>query len=91
MFKKLGNDQVLWAICRLAGTTQMHNMPSERAFEIVESDLSVTADGRPNKAKTNVRLGCTLQRLFEPVTDEQLDELDHLLMLLDRRASERWK
>jgi hypothetical protein len=29
-----------------------------------------------------------LQRLFEPITNEQLDQLDHLLMLLDRRSQD---
>jgi hypothetical protein len=67
----------------------MQNMPSERAFETVARDLPVTADVKPDKSQTNVRLSYTLQRLFEPVTDEQPGHLEHLLMLLDRRA-EGW-
>jgi hypothetical protein len=69
----------------------MYKISSEWACETVARDMPVTANGRPDKSKTNVRLGSTLQRLFEPVTHEQLDQLDHLLLLLDRRASQGWK
>jgi len=62
----------------------MQSMPSERAFEVVDRDLPVTADGKPTKSRTNTRLGYSLQRLFEPVTDEQSDQLGRLLVLLDR-------
>ena len=62
----------------------MQNMPSERAFEVVDRDLPVTADGKSTKSRTNTRLGYSLQRLFEPVTDEQSDQLGRLLVLLDR-------
>ena len=68
--------------CRMAD--QMQNLPSERAFEMGDRDMPVTGDGTPDKSKTNTRLGYSLQRLFEPITNEQLDQLDHLLMLLDR-------
>ena len=64
----------------------MQNMPSERAFEMVDRDMPVTV-GTP-QSKTNTRLGYSLQRLFEPITNEQLDQLDHLLMLLDRRSQD---
>ena len=67
---------------------QMQNMPSERAFEMVDRDMPVTVDGKPDKSKTNTRLGYSLQRLFEPITAEQLDQLDHLLMLLDQSPSQ---
>ena len=40
----------------------MQNMPSERAFEVVDRDLPVTADGKPTKSRTNTRLGYSLQR-----------------------------
>ena len=66
----------------------MQNMPSERAFEMVDRDVPVTVDGKADKSKTNTRLGYSLQRLFEPIRAEQLDQLDHLLMLLDRSPSQ---
>jgi hypothetical protein len=69
----------------------MHNMPPERAFEMVGRAVPVTADGKPDKSKTNLRLGYSMQRLFQPVTDEQSDQLGHLLTLLDRCAAENWK
>jgi hypothetical protein len=62
----------------------MRGIPSEAAFEIVTRDQPVTADCKPERSKTNMRLGYSLQRLFEPVTEEQPDQLDHLLILLDR-------
>jgi hypothetical protein len=67
----------------------MQNMPSERAFEQWPGIFRVTADRKPDKSPTNVRLSYTLQRPFEPVTDEQPDQLEQLLMLLDRRT-EGW-
>ena len=67
---------------------QMQNLPSERAFEMVDRDMPVTVDGKADKSKTNTRLGYSLQRLFEPIRAEQLDQLDHLLMLLDRSPSQ---
>jgi len=70
---------------------QMQNMPSERAFEIVDRDMPVTANGEPDKSKTTTRLGYSLQRLFEPVTGEQSDQLGRLLMLLDRCPADSWK
>ena len=66
-------------------------MLSERAFETVDRDMPVTVDGDRTRLKTNTRLGYSLQRLFEPVTDEQSDQLGHLLMLLDRCPSESRK
>jgi len=35
---------------------------------------------------TNSRLGDGLQRLFEPMSDDPLYGLDHLLMLLDKHS-----
>jgi hypothetical protein len=34
-----------------------------------------------------MRLSCGLQRLYEPITDEQPDRLRYLLMLLDRHLA----
>jgi hypothetical protein len=58
--------------------------PSEAAFEIVVRDAPVRADGVRDPSTTNSRIGHRLQRLFEPVSDDPLYRLDHLLMLLDR-------
>jgi hypothetical protein len=67
----------------------MRNIPSEAAFETVTRDVAVTADGKTHhSSKTNTRLGYNLQRLFEPVTNEQPDQLDHLLRLLDQGVSQ---
>jgi hypothetical protein len=60
-----------------------HNLhiPSEAAFEIVARDSPVSR--WPDRSTgTNVRLAYGLQRLYEPVTGQQPDGLDHLLMLL---------
>jgi len=66
----------------------MRRTPSEGAFETIERDPPVTADGRPDRsADTNRRLSCGLQRLYEPITDEQPDRLRYLLMLLDRHLA----
>jgi hypothetical protein len=61
--------------------------PSEAAFEIVERDAAVRADGIRDPLTTNSRLVYGLQRLFEPVSGDPLYRLDHLLMLLDRQLS----
>ena len=84
VYRKRGRSAAL-AICLLGWDDQML---SERAFETVDRDMPVTVDGKPDKSKTNTRLGYSLQRLFEPITAEQLDQLDHLLMLLDRSPSQ---
>jgi hypothetical protein len=66
----------------------MRDIPSEAAFETVARDAPVTADGKPaGSSKTNTRLGYGLQRLYEPVTDEQPNRLGYLAMLLDQRLS----
>jgi hypothetical protein len=66
----------------------MWRIPSEAAFEAVARDASVTADGKPDRsANTNTRLGYGLQRLYQPVTDEQPGRLGHLMRLLDQRSS----
>jgi hypothetical protein len=66
----------------------MRCTPSEAAFETIARDAPVTADGRPDRsADTNMRLSCGLQRLYEPITDEQPDRLRYLLMLLDRHLA----
>jgi hypothetical protein len=65
--------------------------PSEAAFEVIARDPPVTANGKPDQLTTNSRLGHGLQRLFEPVNDEPLNRLDHLLVLLDRSLSDDWK
>ena len=66
----------------------MRRTPSEAAFETIARDAPVTADGRPDRsADMNMRLGCGLQRLYEPITDEQPDRLRYLLMLLDRHLA----
>jgi hypothetical protein len=63
----------------------MWRIPSEATFETIARDAAVTADGKPDQsANTNMRLGYGLQRLYEPVTDEQPDRLGRLLLLLDR-------
>jgi hypothetical protein len=54
------------AIAEGWGDDQMQNMPSERAFETVARNLPVTADVKPDKSQTNVRLSYTLQRLLSP-------------------------
>ena len=56
MFIKTGNDQLLWPFAP-GKDNQMQNMPSERAFEMVDRDMPVTVDGKPDKSKTNTRLG----------------------------------
>jgi hypothetical protein len=62
---------------------------SERAFEAIGRDAPVTADGKPDRAlDTRTRLGFGLQRLYQPVTDEQPDRLGYLVMLLDQRLSQ---
>jgi hypothetical protein len=61
--------------------------PSEAAFEVVVRDPPVTANGIP-ALTTNSRLGHGLQRLFEPINDDPLNRLDHLLLLLDRSLSD---
>jgi hypothetical protein len=71
MFIKFGNDRLLRPFAQTGRTVQMQNMPSEHAFEVVARDMSVTADGKPEKSRTNTRVGYSLRRLFEPVTDEQ--------------------
>ena len=66
----------------------MRRTPSEAACETIARDAPVTADGRPDRsADTNMRLSCGLQRLYEPITDEQPDRLRYLLMLLDRHLA----
>jgi hypothetical protein len=62
--------------------------PSEAAFEVVARDPPVTANGIPDPLTTNSRLGHRLQRLFEPINDDPLNRLDHLLILLDRSLSD---
>jgi hypothetical protein len=63
--------------------------PSEAAFEVIERDAAVKADGVSDPLTTNSRLAFGLQRLFEPVGDDPLYQLDRLLMLLDRHVSEQ--
>ena len=68
----------------------MRNIPSKAAFESVARDVAVTAGAKTHQpSRTNTRLGYSLQRLFEPVTDEQPDQLAHLLMLLDQHRSQK--
>jgi hypothetical protein len=62
--------------------------PSEAAFEVVARDPPITANGIPSPLTTNSRLGHGLQRLFEPINDDPLNRLDHLLILLDRSLSD---
>jgi hypothetical protein len=61
-------------------------IPSERSFEIIARDLPVKAAGLRDAMTTNSRLGDGLQRLFEPMSDDPLYGLDHLLMLLDKHS-----
>jgi hypothetical protein len=65
----------------------MWRIPSEAAFEVVARDASVTADGKPDRSDTKTRLSCGLQRLYEPVTDEQPDRLGYLMKLLGQSLS----
>jgi hypothetical protein len=66
----------------------MRRTPSEAAFQTIARDAAVTADGRPDRsADMNMRLSYGLQRLYEPITDEQPDRLRYLLMLLDRHLA----
>jgi hypothetical protein len=50
----------------------------------VARDAPVKAAELPDRLGTNARIGHGLQRLFEPVSEESFNQLDHLLMLLDR-------
>jgi hypothetical protein len=66
----------------------MWRIPSEAAFEAVARDASVTADGKPDRSvNVNTRLGYGLQRLYQPVTDDQPGPLGCLMKLLDERLS----
>jgi hypothetical protein len=66
----------------------MWRIPSEAAFEAVARDASVTADGKPDRlVNKNTRLAYGLQRLYQPVTDDQPGRLGYLMKLLDQRLS----
>jgi hypothetical protein len=66
----------------------MWRMPSEAAFEAVARDAAVTANGKPKRSiNTNTRLGYGLQRLYEPVTDEEPDRFGYLMSVLDQPSS----
>jgi hypothetical protein len=65
----------------------MWRIPSDTTFETVARDAAVTIDGRPDRSgDTNIRLGYGLQRLYQPITEEEPDRFGYLMMLLDRRT-----
>jgi hypothetical protein len=69
----------------------MRDILSQVGFEAVARDAAVKANGVADPRTKNSRLGHGLQRLFEPISKEPLDQVDHLLMLLDRSLSDNRK
>jgi len=67
----------------------MRRSSSETHLQSIARDAAVKADYMPDRTTTNARLGETLQRMYAPVDDEQLDRLGSLLMALDRSLSRR--
>lgn len=62
----------------------MVRKPSEGAFEAIARDTPLKANGAPDAWSTNSRLGRGLQRLYEPVADEQPDRFGRLLAAIQR-------
>jgi hypothetical protein len=57
-------------------------------FEAVPRDSAVTADGVADQMTPKARLTKSLQRVYEPVTDEKPDRFSELLIELDQRFAE---
>jgi hypothetical protein len=67
----------------------MRHRSSQTQLESIARDAAVKADYIADRTSTNARLGETLQRLYAPVCDEQMDRFDSVLMSLDQRFSRR--
>jgi hypothetical protein len=62
----------------------MYAGPSGAAFEAVARDLTIRADGVPDRLLMVARLRYGLKRLYEPIMDGLPDRFRYLLRLLDR-------